>query len=175
MSNLETVRDIYRRFGQGDIPGMLARFHADAEWRLAESHPYSPDGAAWVGPEAIARKFFMRAGRDWDGFTLTPERWHDAGETVVLECRYGGIYRPTGKRLDAQACHVWAVRDGKIARFQQFIDTAQLRDVMGAARAAPAGAPSRGPAERQAALPPSTMRTAPVTKDASSPARNRIA
>jgi uncharacterized protein len=133
VSNRQVVSEIYQAFGHGDVAGVLARFHADAEWRLAESHPYAPDGEAWIGPEEINRKFFMRAGGEWEGFTLTPERWHDAGETVVLECRYTGIYRHTGKRLDAQACHVWTVRDGKIQRFQQYIDTAHVRDVMGVA------------------------------------------
>ncbi|HWC02601.1 MAG TPA: nuclear transport factor 2 family protein [Methylomirabilota bacterium] len=74
-----------------------------------------------------------RPGSEWEGFSLAPGRWHDAGETVVLECRYAGTYRLTGKRLDAQACHVWTVRDGKIQRFQQYINTVHLRDVMGAA------------------------------------------
>jgi ketosteroid isomerase-like protein len=133
VSNLEVVKEIYRAFGRGDVPGVLARFHADAEWRLAEGHPYAPDGEAWIGPGEIARRFFMRAGSEWEGFSLAPGRWHDAGETVVLECRYAGTYRLTGKRLDAQACHVWTVRDGKIQRFQQYINTVHLRDVMGAA------------------------------------------
>jgi hypothetical protein len=36
---------------------------------------------------------------------------------------------PTGKKLDAQACHVWKIRDGKVASFQQYVDTAQLQGV----------------------------------------------
>ena len=133
MSNRQVISEIYRAFKQGDVAAVLARFHGDAEWRLAQGHPYSPDGDAWIGPEEIKRKFFMRAHHDWEGFTVVPERWHDGSETVVLECRYAGVYRPTGKRLDAQACHVWTVRDGKVQRFQQFINTAHLRDVMGVA------------------------------------------
>jgi ketosteroid isomerase-like protein len=55
VSNRQVVNEIYQAFGQGDLPGVLARFHPDAEWRLAESHPYAPDGEAWIGPEAIKR------------------------------------------------------------------------------------------------------------------------
>jgi uncharacterized protein len=131
VGNRLVVNEIYQAFRQGDLPAVLSRFHADAEWRLAEGHPYAANGEAWIGPEEIRRRFFMRAGGEWEGFTIAPRRWHDAGDTVVLECRYAGIYRPTGRRLDAQACHVWAVRDGKIQRFQQYIDTAQVRAVMG--------------------------------------------
>jgi ketosteroid isomerase-like protein len=43
-----------------------------------------------------------------------------------------GTFKPTGKSLDAQVCHVWDVKDGKVTRFQQYVDTAKLRHVMGA-------------------------------------------
>ena len=57
---------------------------------------------------------------------------HDAGDSVVVEWRYTGAQRPTRRRLDAQVCHVWKLIDGKIRSFQQYIDTAQLQEVMGA-------------------------------------------
>jgi uncharacterized protein len=128
----EVVSAVYESFGRGDVAAVLAGFQPDAEWRLAEGHPYAPDGQAWIGPEEIARKFFLRAGGDWEGFSIAPGRWHVAGDTVILECRYSGVYKATGKRLDAQVCHIWDVQDGKIRRFQQYIDTAHLQEVMGA-------------------------------------------
>jgi len=132
VSNRQVVSEVYEAFGRGDVAVVLARFHANAEWRLAESHPYAPSGEAWIGHQEITRKFFMRAGGEWERFAISPQQWHDGGDTVVVECRYTGVYKTTGKRLDAQVCHVWQVRDGKIQRFQQYIDTAHLRDVMGA-------------------------------------------
>ena len=74
----------------------------------------------------------MRIGAEWDGFTVTPKDFHDAGAAVVAEGRYTGTHKGTSGALDAQFCHVWKIRNGKIASFQQFVDTAQLRDVMGA-------------------------------------------
>jgi len=130
-STVQVIQDVYQAFGQGDIPRVLAHFHPTIEWRLAEGHPYSPEGRPWCGPEAIARHFFSRAGGEWEGFTVSPRQLHDAGDTVVLECRYTGVYKPTGRRLDAQACHVWKVSNGKVTSFQQYIDTARLQDVMG--------------------------------------------
>ncbi len=58
--------------------------------------------------------------------------FHDAGDTVVVELRYSGTGTATGKRLDAQVCHVLKFRDGKLTSFQQFVDTAQMQDVLGA-------------------------------------------
>jgi uncharacterized protein len=49
----------------------------------------------------------------------------------VVEARYTGTFKQTGKELDAQVCHVWNIRDGKVTSFQQYVDTAHLRDVHG--------------------------------------------
>jgi ketosteroid isomerase-like protein len=37
--------------------------------------------------------------------------------------RYSGTGKVSGKPLDVEVVHVWDVRDGKLARFRQFIDT----------------------------------------------------
>ena len=55
---------------------------------------------------------------------------HELGETVVVEGRYRAVYKPTGKALDAQACHVWQLRNGTVTSFHQYVDTAQLQEVM---------------------------------------------
>jgi ketosteroid isomerase-like protein len=54
---------------------------------------------------------------------------HDAGQYVVIEGRYTGTYKPTGRKLDAQLCHVLRIQDGKLVGFQQYLDTAQLQAV----------------------------------------------
>ena len=84
----------------------------------------------------MVQNLFMRFGTEWDGFTVTAEKLHDAGDTVVAECRYTGVYKATGKSLNAQACHVWKFRDGKATSFQQYLDTGQMQDTMGTRRRA---------------------------------------
>jgi ketosteroid isomerase-like protein len=74
----------------------------------------------------------MRLAAEWDGFTVHPREFYDSDSAVVVEARYTGTYKKTGKELDAQVCHVWKIRDGKITSFQQYVDTAQLQDVEGA-------------------------------------------
>jgi len=37
-----------------------------------------------------------------------------------------GTGKATGKALDVPVVHVWDIRDGKLARFRQFIDTVKL-------------------------------------------------
>jgi uncharacterized protein len=102
------------------------------KWREAEGDPYEPSGQAWQGPDAVLQNLFMRLATEWDGFTVHPKEYYDAGAVVVVEGRYTGVFKETGKSLDAQVCHVWKVTDGKISGFQQYVDTGQLQDVQGA-------------------------------------------
>jgi ketosteroid isomerase-like protein len=69
-------------------------------------------------------------GAEWDGFTVHPRSFHDAGGSVIVEVRYSGRYKTTGKGMDTQACHVFDIKDGKVTRFQQYVDTAKLQNVM---------------------------------------------
>jgi len=130
MSNVRVVQHVYEAFGRGDIPTVLGAFDPKIEWRQAEGNPYQPSGEAWIGPGAVLENLFMRLGSEWDGFQVHPKQFHDAGGTGVVEARYTGKFKPTGKPLDAQVCHVWKIRNGKVASFQQYVDTAQLQAVM---------------------------------------------
>jgi uncharacterized protein len=132
MSNVQLMQDLYDAFGRADIPTVLGAMDPDIEWREAEGNPYQPDGKAWHGPDAILNNLFIKLGTDFDGFTVHPVEFYDAGPVVVVEARYTGTAKQTGKSLDAQVCHVWKIRDGKVTSFQQYVDTAHLQDVMGA-------------------------------------------
>ena len=130
MNNVERVQGLYDAFGRGDIPAVLAALAADVSWSEAESNPYQPTGAPWVGPEQVLKRLFERLGSEWDGFATQVAQLHDAGQTVVVEGRYTGTFLATGQALDAQMCHVWTFQGGKVSRFQQYVDTAQLCAVM---------------------------------------------
>ena len=80
---------------------------------------------------AYLEQLFMKLGTEWDGFTVHPKEFYDAGDTVIVEGRYTGTFKATGKSMDAVMCHILKLRDGKITSFQQFVDTAQWQAVMG--------------------------------------------
>jgi ketosteroid isomerase-like protein len=44
--------------------------------------------------------------------------------------RYKGVFKATGRALDAQLVHVWRVEDGKVVAFQQYTDTLQTAQVI---------------------------------------------
>jgi len=91
MTNSETVKYVYDKFAKGDVPALLATFDSNIEFRLAEGHPYSPEGRPWIGGEAITRNFFAK-GSEWDGWSIGIHSLEDFGDTVVVQGRYGGVY-----------------------------------------------------------------------------------
>jgi len=132
MDNVRLMKGLYDAFGRGEIPTVLGAMSPDIHWYQAEGNPYRPSGEAWVGPDAVLNGLFMRLGAEWDGFTVHPKTFHDAGNSVIVEARYTGKFKATGKSMDTQVCHVWDVKDGKVTRFQQYLDTAKVQDVMNA-------------------------------------------
>ena len=132
MDNVSLLKNLYDAFGKGDIPAVLGTMSPDIHWHEAEGNPYMPSGEAFVGPDAILNNLFVKLGEEWDGFSVHPKSFHGAGDSVVVEARYSGTYKATGKSMDAQVCHIWDVKDGKLTRFQQYVDTAKLLDVTGA-------------------------------------------
>ena len=132
MNNVEITAKLYEDFGRGDMPAVLDGMDPEIHWHVAEGNPYMPSGEALVGPDAILNNLFARVGEEWDEFVSQPITFHDAGDVVVVEVRYTGRYKQTGRPLDCQVCHVWTLENGKVTKFQQYIDTAQLKAVMGA-------------------------------------------
>ena len=134
MSNVDMVAALYEAFGRGDVPAVLGAMDSEIHWYEAEGNPYMPSGEPFVGPDEVLTRLFVRLAEEWSDFAVHPVSYHDAGDVVVVEARYSGEYKATNKPVDAQVCHVWTVQDGKIAKFQQYVDTAKMQDVMGATR-----------------------------------------
>jgi len=128
--SVEFVRGVYDAFGRGDVPAVLGAFADDIEWFEAEGMPY---GGVYRGGEAVAQNVFGPITEDVVGFALAVEELFGSGATVAAVLRYTGTGKATGKALDVPAVHVWDIRDGKLARFRQYIDTVKYAEVVPAA------------------------------------------
>ena len=128
MTNNQLVRGIYDAFARGDAGAVLGTLSPNVRWMEAEHFPYA-DGNPYVGPQRVAEGVFGRLMREWDGFAIQLERIIDGGDTVIAQGRYRATYKASGQPVDAQFVHVWDVRDGAVAAFQQYTDTLQFARV----------------------------------------------
>lgn len=121
MGNVSVVRRSYEAFSRGDMDAVVADMDAEIEWQQAQGLPH---GGTYRGLDEVRRNVFDPLDRDWwSEFSAAPEELLDAGDEVVVLGRYRGVAKKTGRRLDVPFVHVWSLRDGRVWRFRQFLDT----------------------------------------------------
>ena len=52
------------------------------------------------------------------------------GEHVARAGTYSGTHKATGKSFSARFAHIFEVRNGKIIRFEQFVDSAEVDEAL---------------------------------------------
>ena len=122
MENKGIVESVYESFSRGDLSSIVGLFASDIQYQMANNFPYG-GGKPFVGPKAVIEGVFQRMGSEVEGMSAAPKRAIDGGDTIVVEGRYSGKIKATGKAIDAQFVHVWQLAAGKIIRFQQYTDT----------------------------------------------------
>jgi ketosteroid isomerase-like protein len=127
-SPTEIVRSFYDALGRGDVNGVLARLHEQLEWTEAERFPYY--SGTWHSAKEVLDKLLIPLSRDWDGFSAKPHDFIAEGDRVVSLGVYSGKSKATGKSMTSPFAHVWTVRDGKLATFNMYTDTAKVLEAL---------------------------------------------
>jgi uncharacterized protein len=129
MSNLHTMQAAYAALANNDPSVLFGAMAPDINWHEAEGNPLA-DRNPYTGPQAVGEGVFGRLLAAIDGFTVTPDRFVDGADDVVVLGRYGGTMKDGGAALDAPFCHVWRFENDRIASFQQYTDSAQWARLM---------------------------------------------
>lgn len=121
---VDTVRDFYAAIAAGDIERMVELMAFDIEWISVVDFNIQDRS-----PDEVMKKVFAPLMQGWESFSPDPSEFHAHGSTVVSLGRFACVHRATGKRADLPYAHVWNVRDGRIERHRQYIDTLALERV----------------------------------------------
>lgn len=129
-NNLNIIDGAYKAFSTGDIPAVLGIMDTNIVWNEAEGNIYA-DGNPYKGPDAVSNGVFNRIGEEHEYFKLANIQLHEMSNNQVLATlRYHGKLKKNGAVFDAQAAHLWSLKNGKVIAFQQFVDTKQLYDMI---------------------------------------------
>lgn len=126
MDNVEMVKQGYQLFAKGDIEGVSALFHPEIEWNASQGLPYIEGDGVFIGPSVIAQNVFAKVPQNIDNFHIDIQELFGSGDKVVMVGKYQGVYKATGKEFNANATHVWTVKDGKATHYFQAVDTAEM-------------------------------------------------
>ena len=100
----------------------------DAEVRLDQSR--FPDGGIYSGRAAFA-DFYRRWFGTWDDLSITPERFYDEGERVVVLLTVRGRGKGSGTPVTLRAANIWTVRAGKVIELVGYPDRVEALDAVG--------------------------------------------
>jgi ketosteroid isomerase-like protein len=120
--NGRTIAGMYEAFGRGDVPFVLEQMTNELEWIETEAEGIPTRGRFSTSQEVL-ENVFAKIPETFERFELHPELWIEAGDDVVVTGRVAARVR-SGRDLDAPYAHVFSFRDGKVARNDNFHDTA---------------------------------------------------
>ena len=121
---VDTVRDFYAAIATGDTERMISLMAPDIEWISVVDFQVQDRG-----PEEVMKKVFAPLMQEWESFSPDPSEFHAQGSTVVSLGRFACVHRATHKRADLPYAHVWDIKDGKLERHRQYIDTLALEQI----------------------------------------------
>lgn len=120
MTSTELVQSLYDAFGRGDIPFILSHLSPDCRW-VAPGEGI-PNAGVYNGPEAV--EFFRKMAESETILKFEPRQFISNGDDVVAlgyeECRAIA----TGKTASTNWAMLFRVRNGLVAYFETFYDTA---------------------------------------------------
>ncbi|HEY8721251.1 nuclear transport factor 2 family protein [Pengzhenrongella sp.] len=126
-SPADVVRRQYLASAHGDLVALRATLADDVEWTEMAGFPLA---GTYRTPDGVTSAVMERLGADWDGWTAHDDTYVVEGENVVVLARYTATNRATGRGINVRVAHHFVVRGGRIVRFEQFVDTAKVRDAM---------------------------------------------
>ena len=110
--NVEIVRKGVEAYARGDLDTALTYVDPGIIWNPVEEAPTQ-------GHNAI-RANLERWETDFEDFEATPEEYIDAGDQVLVTIHWSGRGRGSGLQVDIRTYNVYALRDGKVIRMDEF-------------------------------------------------------
>jgi ketosteroid isomerase-like protein len=121
----DVVRRQYLASAAGDLEALRATLAPDVEWTEMAGFPLA---GTYRGSEAVTTNVMEQLAQEWDDWTAHDDTYVVDGENVVVLARYTATHKRTGRPLAVRVAHAFLVRGGLIVRFEQFVDTALVRD-----------------------------------------------
>ncbi len=121
MNNLQLTQEVFVRFGNHDVDGIVELLHDDAiiEFYGTDTIPYA---GHYEGREAC-RRFFETVLSSVDIHVFEPEEFVCEDNKVVVVGRLRLTTKINGNEIKSPFVHVIDCKDGRWYRFRDFMNT----------------------------------------------------
>ena len=121
--NVEIATTMYTTLLAGDMPGAFAVMADDITWTYYGGENQIPFSGVYTGHKGI-EKFFADYGAVATTLGMDIQSYSASGDTVFVKGIERARINATGKEYAAPWVHVIRIRDGKIAGYEEHIDSA---------------------------------------------------
>lgn len=126
-ANKQIIQTFYEAGNRGDMEGCMALLADDITWTNIGTTKYS---GSFVGKKELTTKLLGPVfGRLKAGIQSTIDNVIAEGEFVVVQVR-GRAETTEGRPYNNTYCHVFRLRDGKIAEVTEYFDTELVSRVL---------------------------------------------
>jgi ketosteroid isomerase-like protein len=123
-SNVDVVKAAYSAFGAGEVQKLLALMTSDIVWEFPASKVI-PWAGKFTGPAEVGR-FFAALMEHSEPQAFEPLNFVASEDRVVALGRERFRVKSTGRTWACEWAHAFIFRDGKIAGFREYTDTAAM-------------------------------------------------
>jgi len=124
--NREIIARLYEAFGQRDMQMMSTLFDPNIEVRQSSLLPWGGTYKGFKGVVDLATKLLEKVDSQ-----IVVEEFVESGDQVVAIGWTQGKVRASGKKFKVRAVHVWTMKKGKVLRFEAYIDTPKMLELLG--------------------------------------------
>jgi uncharacterized protein len=125
--NAALIQSLYDAFASGDVAHIISRLTPDVDW-IVEGPAVIPYAGTYKGPEQVRQSFFGPLAEGEINQKLTMQPLLAQGDQVAGIGRYTATVIATGKTYDTAVAHFFTVRDGKVTRLHEVMDSAAIAD-----------------------------------------------
>ena len=124
-ANITFVRSLYAAFERGDVATIINSLASDVDWSVNGRREDYPLLGRWKGRDEV-RAFFQGVAEHEEAMEFSPREFFAAEDRVCVLGHYAWKIRKTGRTVASDWVHVFTLRNGMVARFREFNDTAQF-------------------------------------------------
>ena len=124
--NTQVIKDAYAAFQRGDVAAIVNACDENVEWQgVIGTEGVLPQSGLRHGRAAVA-EFFKQVAESTELNSFEPKEFVAQGNKVVAQGSYSGRMKPSGNSFSNTWVMLFTVRNGKIAKFQEYSDSAQF-------------------------------------------------
>lgn len=119
---ISIVRQVYQAFNAGDLVTWLTFLAPSFEWHAADNSPIA-DHSPYCGLDAIKNEVLPRLAALFPGMKLRADEILATENKAIMLGYYYNLPQKSGGTTEAQVAHILTFENGKIVKFQQYLDS----------------------------------------------------